>query len=232
MPKVQACQGQPDGGRRRAAAAAAASSTSLAEINVVPLVDVMLVLLIIFMVTAPMMQRGVDVNLPVARRARSRSASERLFVTVPLAYRQDAHGATSATSRSASTCWPSACGRRCDGTTDKEVFLRGDGGVQLQELMDVIDRLKDAGVEKVGIVAKLPGGAVDAMEAVTDVLRRARARAERACRRMVAVSLVAHVVLVAALVAGARPLAVERSDSRRDVMTIILGGAPGPRAAA
>ena len=44
-------------------------ATSLAEINVVPLVDVMLVLLIIFMVTAPMIQRGVDVNIPVARRA-------------------------------------------------------------------------------------------------------------------------------------------------------------------
>jgi biopolymer transport protein ExbD len=39
----------------------------------------------------------------------------------------------------------------------KDVFLRGDGAVQLQELMDVMDRLKDAGVQKVGIVAKLPG---------------------------------------------------------------------------
>ena len=47
-------------------------STSLAEINVVPLVDVMLVLLIIFMVTAPMMQQGMQVNLPQARRARRR----------------------------------------------------------------------------------------------------------------------------------------------------------------
>ena len=44
-------------------------STSLAEINVVPLVDVMLVLLIIFMVTAPMLQRGIDVRLPVSQRA-------------------------------------------------------------------------------------------------------------------------------------------------------------------
>ena len=52
---------------RRRAAAAAASSTSLAEINVVPLVDVMLVLLIIFMVAAPMIQRGIDVNLPQSR---------------------------------------------------------------------------------------------------------------------------------------------------------------------
>jgi biopolymer transport protein ExbD len=39
----------------------------------------------------------------------------------------------------------------------KEVFLRGDGGVQLQDLLEVMDRLKNAGVEKVGIVARLPG---------------------------------------------------------------------------
>src|SRR3954452_2523944 len=63
-------------------------STSLSEINVVPLVDVMLVLLIIFMVTAPMIQRGIDVNLPVARRA-APVTGERIFVSIPLAYRQN-----------------------------------------------------------------------------------------------------------------------------------------------
>src|ERR1700756_3402827 len=63
-------------------------NTSLAEINVVPLVDVMLVLLIIFMVTAPMIQRGVDLNLPVSRRA-TPITGERLFVSIPLAYRQN-----------------------------------------------------------------------------------------------------------------------------------------------
>ena len=54
-------------GRRRGRGARV--SSSLAEINVVPLVDVMLVLLVIFMVTAPMMQQGLQVNLPQARRA-------------------------------------------------------------------------------------------------------------------------------------------------------------------
>ena len=41
--------------------------------------------------------------------------------------------------------------------TDRQVFLRGDGAVELQELLDIMDRLKAAGVEKVGIVSKLPG---------------------------------------------------------------------------
>src|SRR5437763_8286798 len=83
MPKVQDAGGTGTGRRGRRIA------TSLAEINVVPLVDVMLVLLIIFMVTAPMIQRGVDVKLPVARRAAQQIQGERIFVTVPSAYRQN-----------------------------------------------------------------------------------------------------------------------------------------------
>ncbi len=61
---------------------------TLAEINIIPLVDVMLVLLIIFMVTAPMLQRGVEVKLPVAVRTQEIS-SERLFVDVPLSFQKD-----------------------------------------------------------------------------------------------------------------------------------------------
>jgi biopolymer transport protein ExbD len=41
--------------------------------------------------------------------------------------------------------------------SDRQVFLRGDGGIELQELLDIMDRLKAAGVDKVGIVSKLPG---------------------------------------------------------------------------
>ena len=65
MPKVVAAgaSGHGGAGRRRRPKV----TTALSEINVVPLVDVMLVLLIIFMVTAPMLQRGIDVKLPQAR---------------------------------------------------------------------------------------------------------------------------------------------------------------------
>src|SRR5262245_42923217 len=84
MPKVQSFDHEKGGHSRRGRR----TSTSLAEINVVPLVDVMLVLLIIVMVTAPMMQKGVEVQLPVAKRGTSISA-EPVFVTLSLSYRKD-----------------------------------------------------------------------------------------------------------------------------------------------
>jgi biopolymer transport protein ExbD len=151
MPKLQSLDHGGEGRRGRSRRV----SSSLAEINVVPLVDVMLVLLIIFMVTAPMLQRGLDVSLPVARRAQQIS-DERIFVNVPLAYRttrivyigEDPVRVDILDERMRQAMLTK---------TDKEVFLRGDGGVRLQDLMDVMDKLKAGGVEKVGIVARLPG---------------------------------------------------------------------------
>jgi|SRR5438876_9592919 len=130
-------------------------STSLAEINVVPLVDVMLVLLIIFMVTAPLMQRGIDVNLPVARRATA-IEGERVFVTIPASYRRDGMLYVN-DERVRSEALKERIRQKMEVATDKSVYLRGDSGVQLQELMTIMDWLKDAGVLSVGLVAKAPG---------------------------------------------------------------------------
>jgi biopolymer transport protein ExbD len=151
MAKVESLE-TADGPRRGRARRA---STQLAEINVVPLVDVMLVLLIIFMVATPMMQRGLDVNIPVARRA-APLVSERIFVTVPLSYRQNRVVYLDDDPIRVDLL-EERIRQKLLTKTGKEVFLRGDGGVQLQDLLDVMDRLKNGGVEKVGIVAKLPG---------------------------------------------------------------------------
>src|SRR5262245_5254901 len=131
-------------------------STSLSEINVVPLVDVMLVLLIIFMVAAPMLQRGIEVNLPVARRSPEIS-SEQLFVTLPLSFRQDRRVYLGDEAIRLEVL-PERVRQLMVTRSDKQVYLRGDGGITLQELLDVMDRLKGAGVERVGVINKLPEG--------------------------------------------------------------------------
>ena len=131
-------------------------SSTLAEINVVPLVDVMLVLLIIFMVTAPMIQRGIDVNLPVARRAPQQITGERIEIAVPLSYKQDKKVFVG--DRPVPLVdMKELVRQKMETAKQKDVFLRGDAGVELGDLMTVFDTLKEAGVEHIGIVTKLPG---------------------------------------------------------------------------
>ena len=128
--------------------------TSLSEINVVPLVDVMLVMLVIFMVTAPMMQSGLDVNLPEARRA-EQLAEERLYVTVPLAYRSDSVVQVGDDEISIELLAERLRLEMVE-RTEKTVFLRGDQEITYGELVTVMDLLKDGGVQEVGLVLDMP----------------------------------------------------------------------------
>jgi biopolymer transport protein ExbD len=130
------------------------TSTALAEINVVPLVDVMLVLLIIFMVTAPMLQRGIEVNLPVASRSESVS-SERTFVDIPISYRQDKRVFIDK-----EPIRLALLAERLRQITlnrvDKQVYVRSDGQLTVQDLVDVFDTLKVAGITTAGLVTDPP----------------------------------------------------------------------------
>jgi biopolymer transport protein ExbD len=145
MPKVLPV---PTGGAQRGRSRRVA--TTLAEINVIPLVDVMLVLLIIFMVTAPMLQRGVEVRLPQAERAQEIS-SERLFVDVPLSFKQDQKvfiekepiGVTFLGER---------LRQRLQTRADKDVFLRIEGTLTVQDMMRVGDQIRAGGARNMGVV--------------------------------------------------------------------------------
>jgi len=145
VPKVNSADAPSSGrhGRGRRVA------TSLSEINVVPMVDVMLVLLIIFMVAAPMIQRGVDVNLPVARNAQQMTG-DRVEITVPLAYRQNRIVFLGREPVRASVL-QERIRQKMETAAKKDVYLGGDRGVNLGELMEVFSMLKSAGVEHVGI---------------------------------------------------------------------------------
>ena len=151
MPKVHQTLGSNGGRRGRSVRV----STTLAEINVVPLVDVMLVLLIIFMVTAPMMQQGLQVNLPQSRRSTPVTAQP-VYVTVSADFSR-----TRTVQLDKDSVKIDFLGERVRqailARDDKSVFIRADGAATVQDIATVMDKLKEGGVEKVGWMTKPVG---------------------------------------------------------------------------
>jgi biopolymer transport protein TolR len=129
------------GGRRRYAS----------DINVTPFVDVMLVLLIIFMVTAPMMTEGLEVDLPRTRTVEALPVDDDHLVvgvarqgliflderSVPLEDLADALRAFTASGQ-------------------RDVYLRADRGVAYGTIVDVMGRIREAGIDRFGVVAERP----------------------------------------------------------------------------
>jgi biopolymer transport protein TolR len=122
--------------------------TSLAEINIVPLVDVVLVLLLIFMLTAPMMYRGIDVNLPKAA-AKPTAVEERMVLTVTkerTLYLNDKRvppGGLDAQLRTA-----------FQNRNDKTLYLKADAGLAYGAVIETMDLVRRAGIERLGMVTE------------------------------------------------------------------------------
>jgi biopolymer transport protein TolR len=121
----------------------------MAEINVTPLVDVMLVLLIIFMVTAPMLTQGVDVNLPQANAKALQSEEERLVITVDSNSRIFI-GKQSVQFNRLTDVLKGIVARRAD----RQVYFRADRAVPYGFVVKVIAEVRNAGVEKLGMVTE------------------------------------------------------------------------------
>ncbi|MGE5547355.1 MAG: protein TolR [Solirubrobacterales bacterium] len=137
--------GPKKGGRQR--------HRAVAEINVTPMVDVMLVLLVIFMVTAPLLTAGVQVDLPKTEAAPIKGDDQPLSVTV------DAHGEVwiQETKVTMEELVP-----RLQAITaqkpDTRIFIRGDKGIEYGRVMEVMGTLGAAGFAKVALVTEMKGG--------------------------------------------------------------------------
>jgi biopolymer transport protein TolR len=154
MPKLEPMQQPPSrsGGRR---ARVMRVSTSLAEINVVPLVDVMLVLLVIFMVAAPMMQQGFPVQLPKSSQAKP--IGEPVTVTVPFSFKRD-QMVRIGTEAIPLAVLAERVKQALSGQLQQNVIVAGDGRITIDELMSIGDRLIEGGVQGIAIQTQPAAG--------------------------------------------------------------------------
>ncbi len=123
--------------------------TTISQINVTPLVDVMLVLLVIFMVTAPIIQQGIQVNLPQAKAGAIPGKEEQLVVAITRngrIYLND------------NPMTLAELGQKLRAIRqlqqDKEVYLRADQDVRYGVVMKAIAEIKQAGIERLGMVTR------------------------------------------------------------------------------
>jgi len=125
------------------------SRTTISQINVTPLVDVMLVLLVIFMVTAPIIQQGVQINLPQAKAAAIGGNEDPLVVSIAK------NGKIYLNDNSMDLDELSKKLRAIRNIkADKEVYLRADQDVRYGIVIKTIAAIKQAGIEKLGMVTR------------------------------------------------------------------------------
>lgn len=135
--------GASRGGRRRRA--------PMSEINVTPFVDVMLVLLIVFMVAAPLLTVGVPVDLPKTRAAQLTDEVEPLVITV----RADGGLFLQETSISREELVPKLVAVS-GANPDLRIFVRGDRSIAYGTVMEVMGQVSSAGFTRVALLAELP----------------------------------------------------------------------------
>jgi len=127
--------------------------TALSEINVTPLVDVMLVLLIIFMVTAPILQTGIDVELPKTRAATTVSSEQRIIISLDkenlLYFRREKVNVNELGTRL----------KREIKSPQEHIFVQADGDVKYRTIVAVFDAIREAGFTKIDLVTKPIGEA-------------------------------------------------------------------------
>lgn len=127
------------------------SDGPVANINVTPLVDVMLVLLVIFMVTAPMLQQGVEVNLPKASTSALKGTNEQVVVSI--------NKAGEVFIGSGNKIEPAELGKKAAAIlqtkeeAERKIYIKADTGIEYGRIMDVMSSLHAAGITQIGLVS-------------------------------------------------------------------------------
>lgn len=121
---------------------------SMSEINITPLVDVILVLLIIFMVTAPILQTGIEVNLPETRTVMAVDPEQRAVITISreeqLFYRANPVNFSELGERL----------RQEIGDSGEAIFLQADEDVRWKTIVSVVDEIRVSGYDRISLVTR------------------------------------------------------------------------------
>jgi biopolymer transport protein TolR len=146
----------------------------VSQINVTPLVDVMLVLLVIFMVTAPIIQQGVEVSLPKVKAQALPGNTEQFVVSITRG--SEIYLNDSKLSAAELTDKLKAISQE---RPDRQVFIRADDQVPYGEVIRTMAAIKSAGIENVGMVTEMPAGGTDASASPRSAPPHARSERER-----------------------------------------------------
>lgn len=128
----------------------------IAAINVTPLVDVMLVLLVIFMVTAPMMQQGVEVDLPKATTAPLKGSTEQIVVSLDKTGSIFIGSGNKVELPELADKVKAIFANRAE--EDRKIYIKGDSSLGYGRIMEVMAALHAGGITQIGLVSATPDG--------------------------------------------------------------------------
>jgi biopolymer transport protein TolR len=128
------------------------------EINVVPYIDVMLVLLIIFMITAPLLNLGVDIELPQSNARAVQGQSDPIVVSVDALGGYTLRLSDGAKESVAADALVAKVGAFIGQNPDVAVYVAGDGGASYETVYQAMVLLQAAGVRRIGLMSKPPEG--------------------------------------------------------------------------